>query len=64
MRIAGTLKRWKFFCLLHLLAGIGAIVKAQEPMTIQATARGTSAQLGKIYNVNIIIQRYSTLEDR
>ena len=51
-------------CLLHLLVGIGAIVKAQEPMTIQATARGTSTQLGKIYNVNIIIQRYSTLEDR
>lgn len=51
-------------CLLHLLAGIGAIVKAQEPITIQATARGTSTQLGKIYNVNIIIQRYSTLEDR
>jgi hypothetical protein len=27
-------------------------------MTIQATAMGTSTQLGKIYNVNIIIEKF------
>ena len=62
--VRGLLRCGCIVCLLHLIAGIGAIVKAQEPMTIQATARGTSTQLGKIYNVNIIVQRYSTPEDR
>jgi len=33
-------------------------------MTIQATAMGTSTQLGKIYNVNIHIDGLSTPEDR
>ena len=51
-------------CLLPLLAGIGTIVKAQERMTIQATAMGTSTQLGKIYNVNITIEQFSTPDDR
>jgi hypothetical protein len=37
-----------------LLAGIGSIVQArdQEPMIIQATAMGTSTQMGKMVNVN------------
>jgi len=52
------------FCLLTLLAGVGIIVRAQERMTIQATAMGTSTQMGKIYNVNITIEQYSTPEDR
>lgn len=39
-------------------------VKAQERMTIQATAMGTSTQMGRIYNVNIIIEQFSTVEDR
>jgi|SRR5215472_31065 len=52
-----------FGCLLLALAEIG-IVKAQETMTIQATATGTSTQLGKIVNVNIYIEKYSTVEDR
>lgn len=51
-------------CLFPVLAGIGITVKAQERMTIQATARGTSTQSGKIYDVNIIIEQFSTLEDR
>jgi len=51
-------------CLLSLLAGIGTIVKAQERMTIQATAMGTSTQLGKMYSVNIIVEQFSTPEDR
>lgn len=50
--------------LLLLFAGVGTIVKAQERMTIQATARGTSTQLGKLADVNIYIEGYSTTEDR
>jgi hypothetical protein len=33
-------------------------------MTIQATAMGTSTQLGRIYNVNIHIEQLSTADDR
>ncbi|MGZ4856152.1 MAG: hypothetical protein ACXVKH_13225 [Candidatus Angelobacter sp.] len=49
-----------------LLAGIAAIVQAQdqEPMVIQATAIGTSTQMGKMVNVNIHIDQFSTQEDR
>jgi hypothetical protein len=47
-----------------VLAGIGTSVQAQERMTIQATAMGTSTQMGKIYNVNIQIEQFSTTEDR
>ena len=50
--------------LLPLLAGIGSIVEAQGRMTIQATGMGTSTQAGKIVNVNIYIEQYSTVEDR
>jgi len=49
---------------LFLWAGIGTIAKAQERMTIQATAMGTSTQMGKILNVNILIQQFSTQDDR
>src|SRR5215813_12432670 len=55
--------RASIFCLLPLLAGIG-LVEAQERMTIQATGMGTSTQMGKIVNVNIHIEQYSTEEDR
>ena len=47
-----------------LLTGIGTMVHAQERMTIQATAIGTSTQLGKIYDVNIIIEQFSTPDDQ
>ena len=50
--------------LLLLLAGIGTTVQAQARMTIQATAMGTSTQMGKIYNVNIHIEQFSTPDDR
>ncbi len=50
--------------LLLLLAGIGTTVQAQGRMTIQATAMGTSTQMGKIYNVNILIEQFSTPDDR
>jgi len=51
-------------CLFFLWAGIGTIAKAQERMTIQATAMGTSTQMGKILHVNILIQQFSTQDDR
>lgn len=60
----GLLYHTSIVCLFFVLAGIGITVKAQERMTIQATVMGTSTQLGKIYNVNIIIEQFSTLEDR
>ena len=58
------LLRASIACLLPLLANIVPIVRAQERMTIQATAMGTSTQSGKIANVNINIEQYSTPEDR
>jgi hypothetical protein len=51
-------------CLLPLLVTFGTIVSAQERMTIQATAMGTSTQSGKIADVTIYIEQYSTMEDR
>src|SRR5215471_10252021 len=59
-----SLGRAPIFNLLLLLAGIGTIVKAQGRMTIQATATGTSTQMGKLVNVNIHIEQFSTVEDR
>ena len=56
--------RARIICLFLWLAWTGTIAQAQESMTIQATAMGTSTQLGKIYNVNIHIDGLSTPEDR
>src|SRR5215813_5532027 len=56
--------RARIMCLFLWLAWTGTIAQAQESMTIQATAMGTSTQLGKIYNVNIHIDGLSTPEDR
>jgi hypothetical protein len=64
MHKIGRFRGHTFVCFLLLLAGIGTIVKAQERMTIQATANGTSTQMGKIVNVNIYIEQFSTTEDR
>jgi len=47
-----------------LLTSTVPIAQTQGPMTIQATAMGTSTQLGKIVNVNIHIDGYSSQEDR
>jgi hypothetical protein len=49
-----------------LLAGIGTIVRAQDqqPMTIQANAMGTSTQMGKMIDINIHIDQFSTQDDR
>src|SRR5215469_12226856 len=46
------------------LASVGTTAEAQERMTIQATAMGTSTQMGKTYNVTIIIEQFSTPDDR
>ncbi len=51
-------------CLLFVLAGMGTMVNAQERMTIQATATGTGTQMGRIVNVNIYVEQFSTVEDR
>jgi hypothetical protein len=56
----GVVVVWLFI----LLAVFVTWAQAQERMTIQATARGTSTQMGKIYNVNIIIEQFSTADDR
>ena len=50
--------------LLLLIAGSATLAYGQERMTIQATAKGTSTQLGKLVNVNIYIEAYSTLDDK
>jgi hypothetical protein len=50
--------------LFPLFAGISTTVEAQERMTIQATAMGTSTQMGKMFNVNIHIDQFSTPDDR
>jgi hypothetical protein len=63
-KIWRLLRRGLLVCLLLLLGGMGILVKAQERMTIQATAMGTSTQTGKIYDINIYIENFSTVEDR
>ena len=51
-------------CLFAVLASMAASAQAQKSMTIQATAMGTSTQMGKLYNVNIYIEQYSTQDER
>ena len=63
-KMGGLLCRDFMVCLLLLVAATGTIARAQGTMTIQATAMGTSTQTGKIVNVNIYIEKYSTVEDR
>lgn len=46
------------------LAGVDQTAQAQGRMTIQATAMGTSTQLGKLYHITIIIEQFSTQDDR
>ena len=50
--------------LLLSVAGSGTLASDQGRMTIQATAKGTSTQLGRLVNVNIYIEGYSTSDDR
>lgn len=50
--------------LLFILAAMGTTVHGQDRMTIQATVMGTSTQMGKIANVNILIEQLSTPDDQ
>lgn len=50
--------------LMLLLSGIGVAVHAQQRITVQAVARGTNTQMGKLVNVNIIIEQISPPEDQ
>ena len=47
-----------------LLTAIGITVAAQQRMTIQATVTGTGTQLGQMYDINILIERFSTPEEQ
>ena len=62
--INGLLRKSIMGFLFLLLMGSETIVKAQGRMTIQATAMGTSTQMGKMFNVNIHIEQFSTPDDR
>jgi hypothetical protein len=50
--------------LLLSVAGSATLAHGQGRMTIQATAKGTSTQLGRMIDVNIYIEAYSTPDDR
>jgi len=41
-----------------------AVVAVAQVETIDATARGTSTQMGKIVNIKVIVNQYSTPEER
>src|ERR1051325_11340615 len=46
-----------------LLLGVSALSLAQKPIeTIDATARGTSTQMGKDFNIKVLIYSWSTGE--
>ncbi len=57
------LLRLQCFLLLFLL-GISMSLQAQKNITIQANARGTSSQMGKMFPVKISIDQISTDEDQ
>jgi hypothetical protein len=50
--------------LLLSVTGFATLAYGQGRMTIQATAKGTSTQLGRMIDVNIYIEAYSTPDDR
>ncbi len=47
-----------------LLAGMATGARAQERITIQANAMGTSTQMGRLFRVKIIIEQVSTPADQ
>ncbi len=53
-----------FLLLAATLTSAQAPAPAPQRMMIQATAMGTSTQLGKLFNVNLHIEKFSTPEDR
>jgi hypothetical protein len=46
------------------LAAVGAAFAADAQEVIDATAMGTSTQMGKVINIKLIIYNYSTPEDK
>ena len=50
-----------FMAILAIVVTLPAVGQVE---TIDATARGTSTQMGKIVNVKVIVQQFSTPEDR
>lgn len=56
--------RTAVLCLFVVFARGGTTTQAQGRMTIQATAMGTSTQMGRIFNINIHVEQLSTPEDR
>lgn len=46
------------------LMAVCTVAQAQKRMTIQATAMGTSTQMGRTFNINIYIEQFSTPDDQ
>jgi hypothetical protein len=63
MNTALRLARTSRYILFAVMLTVAALAVAQVE-TIDATARGTSTQMGKIVNIKVIIQQYSTQEER
>ena len=71
-RLFGNSVRGSIFFLLMVAGSIvvlsmlvsTVVHAAAGRMTIQATAMGTSTQLGRLYNINILIENFSTDDDR
>jgi hypothetical protein len=63
-RTNGLLRAGIMSSLILSLAAVATLAQTQGRMTIQATAKGTSTQLGKMVDVNIYIEAYSTDDDR
>ncbi|HEY3617016.1 MAG TPA: hypothetical protein VGK96_09405 [Candidatus Sulfotelmatobacter sp.] len=64
MRYFSRIPRNGLIALLLLAAGSATLAYGQGRMTIQATAKGTSTQLGRMIDVNIYIEAYSRPDDR
>src|SRR5215472_16152460 len=50
--------------LFGLLTSVGTSAFAQKPETIEATAMGTGTQMGQTIEVRLVINEFSTMEDR
>ena len=51
-------------CLFSLASGFAFAEDRSKPETIEAIARGTDSQLGKEFNITLIIYEYSTQADK
>ncbi len=46
------------------VVGLGTVAQKRENIKIQANARGTRTQMGRVYNLNIYIEQLSTPADQ